>query len=527
MPLINTDSKIKNLLSLIKILLIALPVVIFFFAVYKNLALSGKVVYETNLQEKDPFISNLGPSNRVSDPLKNLSNGEKYQSMFVSPAIFNLKLVDKFDTAKIIILYDSSSPTLQLRYLDKTSNTRSETITLEDTTLYGFSIPENYEKITNGDLTLMQRDDVRQFNNVEEFLADIPLNENIAELNYNLSEKIKLEGFSPEGQVSIDYPLRGPHSFYTYVKDSPLHLNLKYYDGNSLPGPDDIHMKLYFGDEIMIENSILDEDREEDPTVERLFSSPPEITDFIIPNLPEGCYRIEINTSYDIVFSNISLNLPFLVFEDKFRADSPFLEYVKQNQSPENIPTPEDAIESPTPENISVFLFTNNQEIRTRFDENETDKKYIFNEIDQTEYDKYFYVSPPMAGISKIESTPSVSIETDGMIFLSEDQFFFPPTFINPLTTQTDFEKTSYIISSFKIPTYEGKYKVGEATFDLSTINSDFLEFQLIAPNLSGNPINVFEIQAKLEKNQQSLSHVPQKIFNFLKYYSLEEPTKY
>lgn len=89
----------------IRLLLIAIPVVIFFWLIAKDFAFSGRLDMTYNFSHDSPFVKRPWPPGRFHDIEYDKSTHDYFQRMFVEPATFAVQLPRKFKSATIELLY--------------------------------------------------------------------------------------------------------------------------------------------------------------------------------------------------------------------------------------------------------------------------------------------------------------------------------------------------------------------------------------------------------------------------------------
>lgn len=93
----------------IRLTLILIPVVLLAFLLYKDFNPSGQLKVNYDFCSPTPFISEFSPHGRVLDI--NKMKGECTQAMVIDPVYFDVRLPQKFDSAKLTVWYGKKSAT--------------------------------------------------------------------------------------------------------------------------------------------------------------------------------------------------------------------------------------------------------------------------------------------------------------------------------------------------------------------------------------------------------------------------------
>lgn len=97
---------------LIRLFLIIIPVVVFFWLVAKDFSFSGQLAMSYDFSHDSPFVKRPWPPGRFHDIEYDKATRDYFQRMFVEPATFAVKLPRKFMSATVEVLYkkDAAQP---------------------------------------------------------------------------------------------------------------------------------------------------------------------------------------------------------------------------------------------------------------------------------------------------------------------------------------------------------------------------------------------------------------------------------
>ncbi len=96
----------------LRLILIAIPVVLFFWLIAKDFAFSGRLDMSYDFSRDSPFVKRPWPPGRFHDIAYDKATGDAWTRMFVEPATFAVKLPRKFSSATVEVLYqkDATQP---------------------------------------------------------------------------------------------------------------------------------------------------------------------------------------------------------------------------------------------------------------------------------------------------------------------------------------------------------------------------------------------------------------------------------
>jgi hypothetical protein len=115
-----------------------------------------------------------------------------------------------------------------------------------------------------------------------------------------------------DGRLSIDNALRGGHTFWTYVDNGALQLEVSKRDLNWYEGADDLSIEVYSQGGALAGNTSLPDDGNAGDSTEM---GPVQSGALSVANLSDGAYRIEMAGGEDLLITGIKLNQEKLVVE--------------------------------------------------------------------------------------------------------------------------------------------------------------------------------------------------------------------
>ncbi len=442
---------------------------------YMGVAPSGKISYTYDFTKPNYFIEKLTPKERVKPivcdketefPRGNSVSDAIFCSQVIigDPVYFSLHTPRRFDEAMLTLKYrrqEIASPAG-----DPISIPLIEAGVLVDKIVWRYDLKPIENKIIDqlslvwgetreGDTVLLQRDisttsePIKKYNSIQNFLDNLlaspklggPEINEIATYNYNLDTEYLLPDYKPSDEENkINYALRGPFQFYTYVKDEKLDFTFNFQDLNKNKDSDEINLYLYYN------NQLIDSRHFDDDGVSENNNK---ITDrgemkLKLANLPEGVYKIEIKTNDDIVTKSIKTKQQKLSFINKVWI------YDSGN---ENIELYSDS----SAINAQTINPANLQTIEINDDELEISETY-----------KQFSIKIK-GDIKKIKlQKDDVILSGNGVFSFNKESLISPE--IKKVDVNMDIanENINYILANYNYPREEGEWKTAKAQFDLS-----------------------------------------------------------
>ena len=400
---------------------------------YQAIVPSGEISYVYDFDKKSRFISEITPDTRV----KSIKN--KKQEVIGAPVYFNLNTPRKFDKAALSIKY---------RYNEyKKPITFIEAGILADGLLWRYNLKPIENKIIDelsytwnvtekNNSVLLQRKNT--YNNIDQFLNNLPKAREIAIYNYNLKQEYIIPGYTPnDEEKNIEYALRGSYQFYTYIKDEELYYKFSFMDLNENKDPDPIDLHLYYGDELIETKSLKDDIVANNKTgVQRTI-------EFKLPNMPEGAYKIELRASDDILTKKITTKQSKLSFLNKIRI-------ANENKSNINLFTDSKKIQALTTNPGKLQKITIG---KAELNLDETYKQYSLRTVD---------------GLSNIAlAHDDIILSGDGIFSFNKDSVINTSFQKVDENLDVDAHGVNYILARYNIPQEVNTWKVATIDFDL------------------------------------------------------------
>jgi hypothetical protein len=249
---------LKFILFLVRIAIIALPVFLLGWLVYKDLVVSGELTAVYNFKDLSPFITVLRPQSRVSEPKAEAGNW--YQQIKEQPVYFDIRLPRHFNLAAVKLIYQNiDQPIFELGAMVDKDRWVFDLKPVENRIVnFLFSDKFHWSYITSGRTVLFQKNP--HFKTVKEFLENLPPQELIATYNYKLNYQFRIPDYQPKAEgLEINKSLRGSHRMYTYIKNEPLDFSFWIQDVNRHFGDDYVSIDVYQGDNLIYSDFIKDD----------------------------------------------------------------------------------------------------------------------------------------------------------------------------------------------------------------------------------------------------------------------------
>lgn len=97
---------LSKLHKIIRIFIIAIPVVVLAWIINKNFVFSGRMKAEYNFDKTSPFISVLKPAGRALE-IERDNSGDYFQKIVIDPVYFDLYTPAKFSSVKLVFFYEA------------------------------------------------------------------------------------------------------------------------------------------------------------------------------------------------------------------------------------------------------------------------------------------------------------------------------------------------------------------------------------------------------------------------------------
>ncbi|HLD18064.1 MAG TPA: hypothetical protein VJB99_03245 [Patescibacteria group bacterium] len=436
------------LLRILQILVISAPAVFFGWLLWQELVPSGTFVVTKTPGISSPFVDRVLPDARVRSP-EHLSSYEWVQPIIGDPAFFFVHPHRSFKTVEAEVRFrnDENVPIVEF---GARANAPGETYDLRP--LQNLLIDHSsWDRLEKDGMVLLQRKHI--YDSLEDFLSDPPARATIATYHFTLEKLFRLVDVQPSPQRQIlDVSLRGPHEFFTYIKDETLRFDFGFMDMNRKEGGDSVRIVLVnekgvpLADRNLGDDGNVSEDRE--PSGMRTLR-------LEVPNLPEGVYKVQLQAESDIFFRRIATRQRYVTFlnhltlgdEAGYREPSASVQFWTDASVLRFSTQHADAVQDVSVGSDSVSIPMPFQEVRHR--------------VTQT----------GLVSVNVPEG--DVIVNSDGLFAFSQDQYFDPdPT---RLTSDTDLDRlgVNYIVAKYVPPRQEGDWLVANVSFDPSVLSFD------------------------------------------------------
>lgn len=476
----------NKLVFKIRIIWILVIFLLLIFVFTKYIVPSGEIVYKGDLLNKNYFIANLTPKDRV----KELNNNVV---VIDEPVYFSLKSPRYFQEAEIEIKYrflvdDYKSFNLGFladknlwRYLEKPLENK----TLED-------LIKNWNTIyLDNDYIFLQKD--KKFDTLDEFLKSGFKRDELAIFNIN-NKEISLPEFkldkesvsyryikkaynnknsqfnqSDKNELSLEIPfkIQGDHQMFLYSFGEEINIDFDFIDINEGKGNDDFSIKLYYNNQIVKEEKISSDENDLDNEKE----SEVRYVNFSTGYLSEGVYKLEIDANNDIVLNNFLSSTKNLVFINKIN--------LAEDNKDIKLYTNGDFIKTVTTHPESLQAFSVNNYLNTFSDE----LKEMSFSLKETYTQEYFSFKE----LNKLNIVKEINFGKGGLLLANSDLFFVEgANFFDPRVKNVNFlnedglEDIKYVIAKYEPVTRNNNWSVSKVNFSLGEVWSEDNKYNVL-----------------------------------------------
>lgn len=445
-----------------------IPLSIFFWLIYKDLVVSGRLNASYDFENRSPFITVLRPQSRVSD-IMTTKDGDYFQNIKQEPIYFDVRLPRKFQKAEVKIKYKNFDQTIfEIGAMTDRERWNFDLKPIENKAI-NFLLQDKFHwsHIEEGDTLLFQKN--KKYEKIDDFIEKLPPLETLAVYNYNIEKDFFLPKYSKkEGGVEINKTLRGSHRFYTYIKDEPLDITLLLQDVNRHSGDDYVGIDVYYHDQGVYRDFFKIDTNSSD---DRKMSETKEVKIYL-PDFREGAYRVEITTpSDDIFIRKISTQQDYIAFINKI--------YLGDNVG---------YTDEHFDEKISsTKIYTNGKIIGAITSHIEGLQDLVISKKVYTvsETHKKYYFDTSFGMKEMLVPRNDIIIETRGLLSFSSGQFFNPEITTLSDGTGVNFEDIDYVITQYSQgKELEDGWRENSVIFDVSKYDTedDEIHFTLSLP---------------------------------------------
>jgi len=446
----------------IRLIIIVVPIVIAAGLIYKFFAPFGaEVKYTYSLKNNPEIMSDLKPIEEVSFLVKEGNNYLQIPEFVMrnNKVQFSLKLPTKeVKQANVKMRFKSDNNELKVGLRSNPKENFQYKI-LDNKILSDL----NWDKIQEGNLAFWQK--YKNYENIQELIDRPSKDQVIAQYLYNINDNFKIKDYQKsDEEFVIDSPLRGGHTFYTYIKNEVLDFTIEKQDMNAYEGKDELEINVFKGREKIYSLTI-----EDDGIVDKSGNKKqPQIAHIEIPDLKEGVYKIQLlykGTGGDTLITKISTKQHLLVFEKKMfiLGDEP------------------------------STIWTNSKEINAQTYHSQSCQTLKINDAQDLEIKERAktFTAAMDKDLNKIYIPKNdVVITSDGYFSFSPESFFNPKPYNTiEFHNDIDLETVDYIIADYTEPKNINNWLENEVSFDISDMEivDNTLRFVLEAPGLKAD----------------------------------------
>jgi len=399
---------------------------------YMAVVPGGEIIYSSDFNKPSRFIGKLTPEDRVE------INQDNSQKIVGNPVYFSLNTPRRFDQAKLVLKYRNSSEfsLIEAGVLADKIVWRHDLKPVENRIIDKLALVWNL--VRDDKKILLQRE--KKYNSIDEFLNNLPDINEVALYNYDLKKEYLLNDYAPsEDEQVINFPLRGPYQFYTYIKNEELDFSFTFLDINKNKDVDPVDLHLYYNNKL-IDSRHLDDDGLAEDTGE---VRDERILDFKVANLPEGVYKIELRANDDIITKKIITKQSRLAFLNKIWLDGD-----------DNA-------------NIKIWTDSRSLQAKTTNPASLQTVKASGKELEIKETYKQFRIDLEAASSTEIELVKGDIILTGDGIFSFKKDNLINPSF-KKVVPSLDITNINYILANYAPAKSEEEWQIAEIEFDLT-----------------------------------------------------------
>ncbi len=466
-----------NLRISVRVVCIVFLIGLLIYSLIRSYPLFGLTI---NLSEKE--LSDLSPGARVK---KVLASGSEVKKQ-VDDSIYFTTKSDGFDKAKVKLILINGNPDQEIHLGYKDQNVWH----YKTKPLY-LPLIENlrWNNVNAYSPTLYQKKN--NINSFEEFIKNPPQDKVVG--TYYLSEDYTrkvLDGYAPKTTTTkIDVPLRGSHTFYTFLQNEKFSLKVNKQDLNWYEGADKLKIIVSKDGKVLNEKIVPDDGITD--TSRKLLKTQSESIEYKGGYPENGLYKIQLVGNSDIIIKSIESSFSLLAF-----------------QSPIYTVTKSDVYSSALTSVNSNIIYTDARNINFQTYHSVSLQKVKVNGemVDVNEVAKDFLYDS-QKNRNQIEIPKGdIIVSGTGYFSFAKDQFFTPYIYKNyEVKGKDDLEKVDYLLTDYtKTFNLDGGWKQAEMEFDLrdAVYDKGKLSWIIRAPGLkeNGNSILIKDIEVTLEK---------------------------
>ncbi|MFH1632260.1 MAG: hypothetical protein ABIA47_04590 [bacterium] len=468
----------KMLTRLAQLIIILIPIGLFGYLVYLDIAPGGVFEVRYEVGDMSPYADEILPDDRVTRGQVN-QYGEPYVTINEDPVYFAVHApTTRFDDVEVEVeFYNYEQPIVEF---GPRVDVYSQSYDLRP--LHNLMI-ENSEwpRLEEDNTVLLQRQ--ANYESIDEFFNNPPPRSSIASYNYDFNVPYRISGYSPlDAWQTFDVSLRGYHKYVTYLRDEPFTLKATFMDMNRNVGADDVVVRVWNeNDELMLEEVVEDDGN-------RITNQTSSTHDIYLADdgWPEGVYSVELSGTSDIFWRELSTSQRYLTFVNQI--------YIADDVG---------YLPSPRP---SVF-FTNAKHITLETYHADATQSVSFggDTVDIAKsHEKIFYTVDDSGVVVGATPAGDVKIAGDGKFAFSRTAYFDPDPVRLTALTDLGAVDVDYVLAGYNVPEFDGSWYKASESFALYGIEQTdgSVTFAISAPYISllQNSVKVHAINLTFTK---------------------------
>jgi len=492
--------KIFNPVLFAKTIIVLIPIFLFLWIFNQNFFITRTLTYHFKPNTKGGNIT-LGERNNLVASYN--KNNQLEWRLDTDSLKFSVKIPRSFEQAKLKLNLNNVSQNSVTLSAQSPENIPASPYLAD----YYFLNTLPWSQVTDGTLTLWQREvgsgvkdqnsntnELRQYKSIAEFESNLPPLSTIGVVNLDPEGFINIPDYKPtKEKITIPHFFRGSHDMTFYAKNEPIDIQFEKFDLNRKHNEDTLKYSLIFKNSTIASGTIGD-----DGTIGggRLSRAMP--VNIYIPNASPGIYHLDIKSTEDVIFGNISTTQHYFTFENSvFLADGPAY------------------FNSPTFQPITLSVLPGQLDFNPAHEfglQTILINKKKFN-LPTIKEKRGIEVREPT---SFVVSHGDLSIQGSSIVIEPAKRFPLEVPISLPLATQPDAREINYIIAPYQPRETYGPLSISKS-YELTElfVKSKTLYFSLNAPGLMNTRsiLKVNDIEVKLTRGPLPLG----KILNMIK----------
>jgi len=473
----KNQDKSERARNIVRISLIVAAGVLIAYVLFMNFnPFNATVVYKTNFGNNSKLVTMERPFTPITLIGKG-DDGSIYEipmlKMKTEQVSFTLHVpYTKIKSVEFYIKYKGDPE----EFLVNFGNISDPSLTrpIENKSLYWL----RWDRVESNGLALFQKR--KKFRTIPDFLNALPelasRREGAKEIKissyyYDLAQPAdpRIDERKVNTGTSINNTLRGPHTFYVFVKDKPLKFSFYKQELNMFESPydpDTLTVTVSKGDERLFTKAI--------PGDEVMTNEPskPVKENIEVRGLNPGVYKVDFVCNMDVVVKNLKFAQRYVVLDGKV--------FISDNKIHKIGPTK------------GATLYTNSNSLGIEVWHQESFQRLMINDSQKVTVDFLGHKDIEVENfgeLNKIEvERGSLIISSQGRYFaFSNDSYFNPkPLDVLPFSENIPLEDLDYIIARYTNPIVKKGWKETNLSVDFppSTVAGKYIRVTLISPGI-------------------------------------------